>query len=142
MYVSLFTIALNILLAYYLSKSTNYGVAGLALAQSLVAMVEVIVLMGIMVMRDHGLLDMKFWGGCARILSVTGFSVIAGFVMITLFPLGKLDQGILTLGTKLGLISAVVFSVHIAMSGLFGLDEARPIFVRLRRLVYKPVRLE
>jgi putative peptidoglycan lipid II flippase len=142
MYVSLFTISLNILLAYTLSRQTSYGVAGLALAQSIVAMVEVFILLFIMVLRDHELLNLEFWGACARILSVTGFSVIAGFVMITLFPLGKFDQGIVTLGSKLGIITAVVFAVHVAMSGLFGLDEARPIFLRLKKLVFKPVRLQ
>jgi putative peptidoglycan lipid II flippase len=141
LFVSIFTISLNVLLAYMLSRQTSYGVAGLALAQSIVAMVEVFILLFIMVLRDRGLLDMKFWGGSARILSVTGFSVIAGFIMISLLPLGANDQGLFTLGSKLSLISGVVFAVHVAMSGLFGLDEARPIFVRLRRLVFKPIRV-
>ena len=142
MFVSLFTISLNILLAYLLSKPEVYGVAGLALAQSIVAMTEVFVLLSIMVWRDHKLLDMYFWGGCARILSVTGFSVIAGFVMISLYPLGKLDQGFVTLGSKLGIISLVVFAVHVSMSGLFGLDEARPIFKRVQRIIFRPIRLQ
>jgi putative peptidoglycan lipid II flippase len=142
MFVSLFTISLNIFLAYLLSKPGNYGVAGLALAQSIVAMVEVFILMIIMVIRDHHLLDIYFWGGCARILSVTGFSVIAGFVMISLYPLGINDTGFVTLGTKLGFIAGVVFVVHVAMSGLFGLDEARPVFKRLQKIVFRPVRLQ
>jgi putative peptidoglycan lipid II flippase len=142
MFVSIFTISFNILLAYLLSKPTSYGVAGLALAQSIVAMVEVLILMVIMVVRDHKLLDAEFWGGCARILSVTGFSVIAGFIMISIYPLGAADQGFLTLGTKLGFIAAVVFAVHIAVSGLFGLSEVRPIFSRLKRLVFAPVRFQ
>lgn len=142
MFVSLFTISLNILLAYLLSKPGNYGVAGLALAQSIVAMIEVFVLLIIMVIRDHQLLDMSFWGGCARILSVTGFSVIAGFVMISLYPLGINDTGFVTLGTKLGFIALVVFGVHVAMSGLFGLDEAKPVFKRLQKIVFRPVRIE
>ena len=142
MFVSLFTISLNVLLAYILSKPGNYGVAGLALAQSIVAMAEVIVLMTIMVIRDRGLLNKQFWGGCARILSVTGFSVIAGFIMISVYPLGANDQGFLTLGTKLGFIAGVVFTVHIAISGLFGLDEARPIFKSLRKLIFKPIKVQ
>lgn len=142
MFVSLFTISLNIVLAYLLSKPGNYGVAGLALAQSIVAMAEVFVLMTIMVIRDRELLNKEFWGACARILSVTGFSVIAGFIMISIYPLGANDQGFLTLGTKLGFIAGVVFAVHVAISGLFGLDEARPIFKKLRLLIFKPIRLQ
>jgi peptidoglycan biosynthesis protein MviN/MurJ (putative lipid II flippase) len=142
MFVSIFTISFNILLAYLLSKPSSYGVAGLALAQTIVAMVEVLLLFSIMVIRDPKLLNPEFWGGCARILSVTGFSVIAGFIMISVYPLGAADQGILTLGTKLGLIAAIVFAVHIAVSGLFGLSEVRPIFARLKRLVYAPISIE
>jgi peptidoglycan biosynthesis protein MviN/MurJ (putative lipid II flippase) len=142
MFVSLFTISLNIVLAYILSKPSNYGVAGLALAQSIVAMAEVLVLMIVMVIRDPKLLDIYFWGGCARILSVTGFSVIAGFVMISLYPLGIHDTGFVTLGTKVGFIAAVVFATHVAMSGLFGLDEAKPIFARLQKLVFRPINLQ
>jgi hypothetical protein len=95
-----------------------------------------------MIARDHQLLNMEFWGGCARILSVTGFSVIAGFIMISLYPLQAADQGIITLGSKLGFITLVVLTTHVAISGLFGLSEAKPVFEKLRKLIFRPIRLE
>ena len=82
LFVSLFVIALNIILAYSLARPDVYGVAGLALAQSIVAAVEVFILVVIMLIRDHQLFDAKFWSGVWRIISVTGFSVVAGFIMI------------------------------------------------------------
>lgn len=142
LYVSVFTIALNIFLAYRLAQPSVYGVAGLALAQSITAMVEVGILFSIMLMRDHKLFDWQFWGGVVRIFSVTGFSVVAGFIMISLYPLGINDKGIFTLGSKLALIAGVTFGVHLLISALFDLDEVRPIFARLRKLVLKPVKLE
>ncbi len=144
LFVSIFTIALNIFLAITLARPApeGYGVAGLALAQSIVAMVEVFILSGIMLRRDHKLFDAKFWGGVWRIISVSGFSVVAGFIMISLYPLGINDRGVLTLGSKLGFITIVVFGVHLAVSALFGLEEARPVFNRLRKLILKPVRLD
>lgn len=144
LFVSLFTIALNILLAIMLARPApqGYGVAGLALAQSIVAMVEVFILSGIMLKRDHRLFDVQFWGGVWRIISVTGFSVVASFIMISLYPLGINDRGILTLGSKLVLIAIVTFGVHVAVSALFGLEEVQPIFDRLRKLVLKPVKLD
>lgn len=142
LYVSLFVIALNIYLAYHLTRPSAYGVSGLALAQSITAAVEVSILFCIMLWRDHKLFNAEFWGGVVRIASVTGFSVVAGFIMISLYPLGKLDKGIITLGSKLLLIAFVTFGVHLLMSGLFDLEEARPIFKRLRKLVLKPVKLE
>jgi peptidoglycan biosynthesis protein MviN/MurJ (putative lipid II flippase) len=144
LFVSLFTIALNVFLAITLARPAprGYGVAGLALAQSIVAMVEVFILSTIMLKRDHRLFDAQFWGGVWRIISVSGFSVVAAFIMISIYPLGINDRGILTLGSKLAFISLVTFAVHVAVSALFGLEEVRPIFERLRRLVLKPVKFD
>lgn len=142
LFVSLFAIALNIFLAYMLSRPTAYGVTGLALAQSIVAMTEVMILSCVMLLRDHKLFDAAFVGGCLRILSVTGFSLIAAFVMISLFPLHVNDRGIITLGTKLGGIAAVTFIVHLSISWLFGLEEVAPVINRLRRIILYPVRIQ
>lgn len=139
--VSIFTIALNIVLAYSLSRPGSYGVVGLAIAQSLVAAVEVFILFVIMLIRDHKLLDKTFFGGIGRILSVTGFSIVAGATMISILPLGVNDKGYEVLGTKLLAITLVVFTVHIAVSALFGLDEVRPFFRRLKQFILKPIRM-
>ena len=142
LYVSIFAILLNIFLAYRLARPDAYGISGLALAQSLVALSEVIILMSVMIWRDRGLLNGAFWGGVVRIFSVTGFSVVAGFIMISLYPLNLNDKGFIALGSKLLLITGVTFGVHLVVSGLFDLEEARPIIARLRKLVLKPVKFE
>jgi putative peptidoglycan lipid II flippase len=143
--VSIFTIGLNLVLAVTLARPSAYGVAGLALAQSIVAFVEVVILAAVMLLRDHRLFDDVFLSGVWRIISVMGFTVVAGFIMITLLPLGANDRGVITLGSKLLVISTVTLGVHIAVSSLFGLDEVRPLFTRVRRvgkLVLKPVKIE
>jgi len=140
LFVSLFTIGLNIWLAYSLSRPTAYGVAGLALAQSIVAMIEVFILGTIMLFRDRKLFDMPFWGGCARILSVTGFSVAAASIVVSLYPLGT-DDGGLTVAIKLVFITLVTFIVHVSLSALFGLEEVKPVFYRIRRFILKPIGL-
>ncbi len=142
LFVSLFTIALNVILAYSLARPSAYGIEGLALAQSIVAATEVFILSVIMLLRDHRLFDAVFWSGVWRIISVSGFSVLAAFIMISLYPLGLKDTGLLTLGSKLLLISGVTFTVHVVVSALFDLDEVRPIFVRLRKLILKPVKVD
>lgn len=139
--VSIFTIALNVVLAVTLARPDAYGVAGLALAQSIVAMVEVFILGTIMLWRDHQLFDATFWGGVVRTMSVTGFSVITGYAMVTLYPLGLNDRGLITLGSKLLFITLAIFTTHVALSTLFGLEEVRPIYARLRKLALKTVRL-
>ena len=139
LFVSVFTIAINIVLAVILARKTSYGPAGLALSVSLSAMIEVLILGTIMVIRDRQLLNINFLGGLVRIVSVGGFSVVAGYLAASNLQLGLLDRGI-TLITKLGVIALVTFTTHILISGLFGLEEVRPIFAWVKRLVLRPIR--
>ncbi len=139
--VSLFAIGLNILLVFNLSRPSSYGMAGLALSQSITSAVEVILLFTIMFIRDHALLNRAFWASILRIFSVTGFSVMAAFIMISLLPLEISDKGFITLGFKLGAIAGVTFAVHIGVSLLFGLEEPRPLIDKARRMILRPVRI-
>lgn len=141
LFVSLFTIALNVYLAYNLSQPDAYGVAGLAMAQSIVAAVEVAILSVIMVTRDRKLFDGEFWRGVLRIMSVTGFSVLTAFIMLSLIPLNVADTGFITLGSKLGAIVIVTFGVHLGVSLLFGLSEAKPIAARAKKIIMSTVRV-
>jgi len=115
--------------------------AGLALSQSITSAVEVILLFTIMFIRDHALLNRAFWASILRIFSVTGFSVMAAFIMISLLPLEISDKGFITLGFKLGAIAGVTFAVHIGVSLLFGLEEPRPLIDKARRMILRPVRI-
>ena len=142
LFVSIFTISFNVYLAWKLSQPGSYGVAGLALAQSIVSGVEVVILAVIMLKRDRGLFNAAFWGGVIRTISVTGFSVVAGFIMISLYPLGIDDTGLITLGGKLILIATVILLVHFSMSALFGLEEVRPFIYRAKRIILRPVKLD
>ena len=142
LFVSVFTIALNITLVAMLARPSSYGVAGLAMAQSIVALVEVVILAVIMLIRDHKLFDAQFWGGCMRILSVAGFSMLTGYLMVSFLPLGLNDQGFVTLGSKLFCIAGATLLVHVSLSGLFGLEEAQPVFSWLRRIILRPLKID
>ncbi len=140
--VSVFAIALNIILAFSLATKDSYNISGLALAQSIVAMSEVFVLVSIMLYRDHKLFDAKFIGGLLRIFSVTGFSLLAAFIMISFLPLNATDRGFVTLGGKLATISLVTLAVHTAVSWLFDLDEAKAVLAKAKQLILKPIRVD
>lgn len=142
LYVSLFAIAFNVFLVYMLSKPTSYGIAGLAIAQSIVAAVEVFILLTVMTWRDRKLFTPEFWSDVLRTLSVTGFSVLTTYTMVGLFPLSSADKGFITLGTKLLFIVVPTLVVHIAISALFGLREVQPVIKKLRQLVLMPVRIQ
>ncbi len=140
--VSIFVIAFNIVLSYNLAQPDSYGVAGLAIAQSIVAAAEVAILGVIMVARDRKLIDGEFINGVIKIISATGFSVIAGYIMISFLPLSLGDTGFVTLVTKFLAIAGVTAVVHIAVSALMGLEEVRPIFKWIQRVVFRPVKIQ
>jgi putative peptidoglycan lipid II flippase len=142
LFVSIFVIAFNIVLSYNLAKPDSYGVAGLAIAQSIVAATEVAILSVVMVIRDHKLFDPDFINGIIKIISVTGFSVIAGYIMISFLPLSLGDTGFVTLVTKFLAIAGVTAAVHVAVSAMIGLEEVQPIFHGLKRFVFKPIKVQ
>jgi putative peptidoglycan lipid II flippase len=142
LYVSVFAITINIILAFSLATKNGYNVAGLAMAQSITAAAEVTVLVTIMLWRDRKLFDAVFFNGLMKIVSVSGFSIIAAYTMVRFLPLTLSDRGIVTLGLKLAAIGSVTFITHILISGLFGMDEARPIFAWLKRLMLRPIKVE
>ena len=65
LFVSIFAIILDVILVTILARPSSYGIAGLAIAQSIVGMAEVIALLVIMLIRDSRLFDRAFLGGAA-----------------------------------------------------------------------------
>jgi len=142
---SLFAIVLNILLVMHFAKATSYGVTGIALAESIVAGVQLLVLTIIMLIRDPKLFNKHFFIGLGRIISITGFSVMAAYIMVSILPLRINDVGFFTLGIKLGVITLVTFTVHLTLSSLFGLEEAEPVIRKIKaikRAILRPVPID
>lgn len=142
---SLFAIGLNIVLVMILAKPTSYGITGIALAESIVAGSQLIILTTIMFIRDPKLLDKQFFGGVGKIISITGFTVLATYLAVGVLPLNVNDVGFITLGVKLTIIASVTLSVHLALSSLFGLEEAVPVFRKIQNIkkaVFKPLRID
>lgn len=139
--ISVFAILLNVILATTLARPSAFGIEGLAIAQSVVATAEVIILLIVMVWRDRTLLDGAFWDAVFRILSVTGFTVVTAYTMAHLLPLTSGDRGFMTLFAKLSIIAIPTALVHIGASYFFGLEEVRPVVRKLRTLILKPIRI-
>jgi putative peptidoglycan lipid II flippase len=140
--VSIFVIGLNVVLAAMLARPSSYGIAGLAISQSIVAMVEVVILFSVMLVRDPGLFRLEFWGAILKIFSVAGFALVAGYVAVSFFPLGLEERGFITLGSKLAAIAGSIFGVYLLVSALFGLEEAAAFFNRVKRIALKPIKVE
>ena len=140
LYVSLFVIALNVFLAYTLSKPSAYGVAGLAIAQSIVALTEVMILVAIMIQRVRKLFTGDFVQAITRMIAITGFSAFATYVAIQFFPLLQTDTGFVLM-IKLGIITSITFTVHTAMSYVFDMPEARAVVQKVRTMALAVIKV-
>lgn len=139
--VSVFAIMFNIILVFALARPDAYGAAGLAIAQSIVAVVEVMILFVMIVLKDRKMFNKEFWYMFGRLISVTGFTIVTAYIMVKILPLQADDRGFFVLGFKLGAIVLVTLSVHVAVSALYGFSEAHSAFAKIKKLVLLPIRI-
>ncbi len=148
LYVSIFAIALNIFLAFTLvrayggAQNPGQAVAGLAIAQSIVAAVEVLILLLVMVWRDKLVFTVDFWSGVLRTISVSGFTIITTYILVSLIPLEATDRGFVTLSAKLLAIIVPTFVIHFALSSLFGMEEVKPVIAKIKQIALRPIRIQ
>jgi putative peptidoglycan lipid II flippase len=143
LYVSIFAISLNIVLAITLARQSVYGIIGLPLAQVIVAAAEVGILAVILSKRFPGTLNRVFFGALWRMLSAFGITFwVTWLLRRQLFELGASDRGFLTIVPKLGLLCTIVLLLYVIISWLFKLEEVEPIIAKLRTILFKPVRLQ
>jgi putative peptidoglycan lipid II flippase len=143
LYISLFAISLNVVLAILLARPSSYGIIGLPLAQVIVAATEVAILTVILLRRFPGTIDRVFLGAFWRMLSAFGITFwVTWLLRRELFELGAQDRGFFTIVPKLGLLCTIVLLVYLIVSWLFKLEEVEPIIARLRTILFKPIRLQ
>jgi len=136
LYISLFTIALNITLAVWFTLGLGMGVYGLAWATAIVAGVEVIILFVVMSYKIKGLFDIFFLHAIARMASATGFTALIAYISVTLFPLSADDQSFFSSFPKFALIVTVCLGSYLGISYLLKLNEAMPIISRFKKILF------
>ena len=141
--VSIIAIAINIVLAIYLALpfGADYGVLGLAIAQSIMATTEVLILMFILTQRFPKMFKKSFFVALSKMALVGLATSVITYFLIQLFPLKITDVGFFSLVPKFGLIVALSFLCYILLSYLVGLREAAPIIDKASRVLFKPVKI-
>lgn len=141
LYISIFSIGLNIILAIWFTGTLDMGAYGLAWAQSIMAAVEVIILFAVMAIRFPELLNNKFWSAIWRMASATGFMAIVSYILVTIMPLQAGDDSSFYFTfPKFVLIAVVSFGAYVAFSRMLRLEEATPIIRTAKRLISGGVR--
>jgi putative peptidoglycan lipid II flippase len=140
LYISLFAISLNIVLAIWFTQSLNMGAYGLGYAQSIVAVCEVFVLFTVMNRRIKGLVNTQLLHAIGRMAIATLITSIVCYIMVQLFQLQNNDNSFIATFPKFTLIVFVSAAVYILASRLLKLTEPDPIIHRLDQLLFSKVR--
>ncbi len=142
LYISIVAIGLNIALAIWFVLKLDFGVMGLAAAQSIVAFIEVVILFSVMSGRIKGLFDASFVSGVLKMASASGLMFVITYVMVKMFDLSANDTRFFALIPKFGLIVLVGLGSYVLISKLFGIKEVNPVLERVRRIVFRQIKVQ
>lgn len=141
LYISFGAISLNIILAITLAHPGMYGVLGLAIAQSVVACVEVVILFIVLSIKYVNLFDAKMCGILWRMVSASGLTMFVTYFMVLLFPLKAKDAGFFSLVPKFGFIVLISLASYVVFSQIFRIDEAKIVVKKISDFVFKAMGL-
>ncbi len=141
LYISFFSVGLNIGLAIWFTLGLDLGTYGLAGAAAIASAAEVAVLFIVMSIRLNGLFDRQFINAVGRMASASGFMALATYIMVLLLPLQADDQSFFAAFPKFLAIVAVSGVVYFAISRAFNLSEVTPIITRVKKMLFTDIRL-
>ena len=136
LYISVFAISLNVMLAIGLSMGVGMGAYGLAWAQSIVAFLEVVVLFIVMGRRMPNLFTANFVQAIARMVVATTLMAIVCYVSVAMMPFRAEDASFFSAFPRFLIIVGVSFVAYAVASKLLKLPEIDPIIARVRKLLF------
>ena len=136
LYISIFSITLNIILAIVLSMVLKMGAYGLAWAQSTVAVLEVVVLLAVMNRQMPKLFDMTFVRAIFKMIIAGTITGVVCYIGVLVLPFRYHDDSFFSAFPKFVIISLVSFGAYAAASKWLKLPEIDPILARLKKVLF------
>lgn len=137
--VSIVAVGFSTLLAI-LFTIWGFGPEGLGYAQSIGAVLEIIILLGLLNRKSkHKLFNRSFWKGMSRMAFATVVTGAVCYSMTKFFPLRSTDISLLSILPKFLLISGSSVIAYIAAGYFLDLPEVQPIVNKLKKIVFRNV---
>lgn len=137
--VSIIAVGLSTILAV-LFTIWGFGPEGLGFAQSIGAVLEIVILLVILNRKNkRKLLNKSFWKGFTRMLIATAITGAVAYSMTKFLPLRSTDVSILATLPKFLIISVVSFAAYVVAGYFLDLPEVKPIINRLKKWLFKNV---
>lgn len=138
--VSIFAIGLTIILSVWFFF-LGWGVDGLGWAQSIGAVVEIIILLWILQKRSkRELLDKSFWQAMGRMTFATVICGCVAFSMTKFIPLMATDSSLVITIPKFLVISLMSLAAYLVASYFLNLREAQPVFNYIKKILFRNVK--
>ncbi len=138
--VSIVAVGLTMLMSvwFYL---IGWGVDGLGVAQSIGAMLEIIILLYILQRRTFGeLFNKAFWKAFFRMLFATVITGCVAFSMTKFIPLMVTDTSLVITVPKFLLIAAISAMAYLVASYFLNIEEAKPILKYIKKILFRNVK--
>lgn len=137
--VSIIAVGFTMLLSVFFSIF-GLGPEGLGWAQSIGAVLEIIILLSILQRRTAGkILDKTFWNAFCRMLFATFLTGCIAYSMTKFFPLLATDNSFLATFPKFCLISFASLLTYLIAGYFLNLDEVRPIFAKINKILFRNI---
>lgn len=138
--VSIVAIGLTILLSIWF-YSLGFGVTGLGMAQSLGAIIEIIILLSILQRRSKNkLLNKDFWKAMMRIIVATVIAGCVAFSLTKFIPLMATDNSLVITIPKFLFISGASIIAYCIASFFLNLEEVKPVVASMKKILFKNIK--
>lgn len=135
--ISLATVSFTIVLAIVLSL-LGCGVDGLGWAQSAGALLEVVILLGLLQKRSKGqLFNKDFWKNSLRICFATAIAGCVAYSLTKFFPFMASDDSIFMVFPKFCVITAGALIAYIIAGYFLNLEQIEPIKRLCKKILFK-----
>ena len=128
-----FTILLSVIFALM-----DLGPDGLGWAQSIGALLEIVILLVILQRRSHGqLLTKSFWVAFLRMCFASAIAGAVAYSFTKFIPLLATDVSVFATLPKFLLISTIAFIAYCISCYFLNLEEVQPIFTRISKVLFR-----
>ncbi|MCL1929908.1 murein biosynthesis integral membrane protein MurJ [Candidatus Saccharibacteria bacterium] len=134
--ISLFSIIISIVCAIVFTMVLGWGAYGLALAQVIWAVLEVSILFIIMGHKIKNLFTIRFIAAVLKMIIAAAIMGVLCYFLVKVLDLRFVNQTMMTVLPKLGVIMAVSLSVYLALSKLLKLEEANPVLKAIKKALF------
>lgn len=137
--VSIVAVGFSTLLAVWFAKA-GYGPEGLGWAQSIGAILEIIILLALLHWRSGKILFTKdFWKVLGRMIIAGIITGCVAYSMTKFFPLRATDVSVFVTIPKFALITGVSIFAYALSCYFLNIEEVKPFFKKIRKLLFKNI---